>query len=113
MIIKSSYTTICSACQGEIKIGDNVNWQPGESLVSHSVCPRPGEEEYRELVGQYPNLLAYRIMAPVYDDEGSMQYSEKECGMIYALSKEGAERLLRKRVSQGHYMKATRLERVL
>lgn len=113
MIIKSSYTTVCSACQGEIKIGDNVNWQPGESLVSHSVCPRPGEEEYRELVGKNPNLLAFRIMAPVYDSEGELAYTEKEVGMMYSLSREDAERLLRKRVSQGHYMKATRLERVL
>jgi hypothetical protein len=113
MIVKSSYSTVCSTCQGEISIGDNVRWEPGESLVSHAVCPIPGEIEYKELIGKNPNLLAFRLMAPVYDDEGSMQYSEKEVGMIYSLSQESAERLLRKRVSQGHYMKATRLERVL
>jgi hypothetical protein len=113
MILKSSYTTQCSACQQVISIGDNVNWEPGESLVSHSVCPIPGEREYKELVGRNPNLLAFRIMQPVYDEEGSLSYTEKEVGMIYSLSKESAEKLLRRRVQQGYHMKATRLERVL
>jgi hypothetical protein len=113
VIVKSNYTTECAACKQTIHTGDNVLWFPGQSLVSHAVCPIPGEEEYRQLVGKNPNLLAFRIMAPVYNDEGDLAYTEKEVGMMYSLSKEDAERLLRKRVSQGHYMKATRLERVL
>ena len=113
MIVKSIFEGECSKCPEPIHVGDSVSWEPGQNLVSHAVCPDPNLKHIKEVIGRNPNLLAFSIVEPVYNELGELSDEEVEVGNIYALSRENANKLLSRRISQGHHMKAARLKRVL